>query len=228
MRIPFLRNWLKSDWGSRMTTHAAASAMRALVWSLKMTWVDRTPMDTLYAQNQPFIFAYWHADLVVAARVGVEELARKQIVLMTSNSRDGRIIGDIMARQGMTIVSGSSRRGGMEALMGLAKNLRAGMNGSIAVDGPRGPRREVKEGIIRLAQMTGHPILPSAIGYRRCYTTSSWDRLRIPLPFTSSSVICGDPIFIGKEVSRDMTGQLADSLGETLAQLRQRLPYDRD
>jgi hypothetical protein len=41
-------------------------------------------------------------------------------------------------------------------------------------------------------------------------------------------VLCGDPIFIGKEVSREATGHLAARLGETLAELRQRLPYDRD
>jgi hypothetical protein len=193
-----------------------------------MRWIDREPMDQLYATGQPFIFAYWHSDLVLASRVGVEEQKRRPIVLMSSNSRDGRIIGDIMARQGMTIVSGSSRRGGYEAFLGLAKNLRAGMNGSVAVDGPRGPRREVKEGIIRLAQMTGHAILPCAVGYQRCFLMRSWDILRVPYPFTSGAVVCGDPIFIDRGLAKDEIPFAAESLKQVLIDLRQKLPYDRE
>ncbi len=227
-RRGLIRRIRKSEWGKRITVELACTGIQRLVRSLKMTWIGRDIIERLYETNQPFIFAYWHSDLVLACRIGIEELARRQIVVITSNSRDGQIVGENLARQGMTVVWGSSKRGGVEAFLAMAKQLRSGLNGSIAVDGPRGPRREAKEGVIRLAQFSGHAILPCAIGYKHCITCKSWDRLRIPLPFTESVVICGEPMFIDPGLDRASLAEPTARLAQTLMDLRQQLPYDRD
>ena len=206
----------------------ACFGIQRLGRSLKLTWIDRSPIEHLYETNQPFIFSYWHSDLIMACRIGIEELARRNLVVITSTSRDGQIVGEHLARQGMTVVWGSSRRGGVEAFLNMAKQLRSGMNGSIAVDGPRGPRREVKEGVIRLAQLTGHAILPCAIGYKRRITFSSWDRLRIPLPFTESVAICGEPMYVDASINRRDLSEPIAKLTQALMDLRQKLPYDKD
>ncbi len=227
-RRGLFRRIRKSEWGRRVTIELACFGIQRLVRSLKMTWIDRSPMEQLYETGQPFIFAYWHSDLILACRIGIEELARRKIVVITSTSRDGEIVGHNLARQGMSVVWGSSRRGGVEAFLSMAKQLRSGMNGSIAVDGPRGPRREVKEGVVRLAQLTGHAILPCAIGYKHCKTFNSWDRLRIPFPFTESSVICGEPIYIDSNIDRRNLAEPTARLAQALMDLRQKLPYDKD
>jgi lysophospholipid acyltransferase (LPLAT)-like uncharacterized protein len=227
-RRGLFRRIRKSEWGRRVTVDLACFGIQRLVRSLKMIWIDRNHIEHLYETNQPFIFAYWHSDLILACRIGIEELARRKIVVITSTSRDGQIVGENLARQGMEVVWGSSRRGGVEAFLNMAKQLRSGLNGSIAVDGPRGPRREVKEGVIRLAQITGHAIIPCAIGYKRCVTFSSWDRLRIPFPFTETSVICGEPQFVDAGIDRRNLAEPTSRLAQALVDLRQRLPYDRD
>lgn len=227
-RRGFFRRIRKSKWGRRVTLELACFGIQRLGRSLKLTWIDRSHIEHLYETNQPFIFSYWHSDLIMACRIGIEELARRNIVVITSTSRDGQIVGEHLARQGMTVVWGSSRRGGVEAFLNMAKQLRSGMNGSIAVDGPRGPRREVKEGVIRLAQLTGHAIVPCAVGYKRRITFSSWDRLRIPLPFTESVVICGEPMYVDAGIDRRNLSEPIAQLTQALMDLRQRLPYDRD
>lgn len=227
-RKGIIRRIRRSKWGRRVTVELACIGIQRLVRSLKMIWIDREPMERLYAEGKPFIFAYWHSDLMLASRIGIEELARRDIVVISSSSRDGQIIGENLARQGMLVVWGSSRRGGVEAFLAMAKKLRAGLNGSIAVDGPRGPRREVKEGVIRLAQLTGHAILPCSVGYKHCVTFNSWDKLRIPLPYTESVAICGEPMYVDPGLGHHDLSEPTARLAQALVDLRQRLPYDRD
>lgn len=223
-----LRRFRRSSFGRSVVTHMAVLGVRALVSTLRMTWVDRTPLERLYTDRIPFIFAYWHQDLVLATRLGGEETRRQPIVVMTSPSRDGQVVGEIMGRQGLTVIHGSSKRGGYEAFFGLVKHMRTGMNASIAVDGPRGPHREVKEGVIRLAQMTGHVILPCAIGYERRVEFRSWDRLRVPFPFSRAAAACSQPISIPRDLDREEVPQTAAELKRILMETRKQLPYNQD
>ena len=49
-------------------------------------------------------------------------------------------------------------KGGTNAFLKMVKSIRKGESVSIIFpDGPRGPREKVKEGIIKLAQVTGAP-----------------------------------------------------------------------
>jgi lysophospholipid acyltransferase (LPLAT)-like uncharacterized protein len=205
-----------------------AAGLNGLNRSVRLQWIDRQPMEDFYATDRPFIFANWHSDLIMALRIGLEELQRHPIVVMVSPSRDGLMMADFLGGGGMTVVRASSKRDGMEGFMAFARKLRSGMNGSLAVDGPRGPRRVVKNGVIRLSQMTGVPIIPFAVGYRRKITIASWDRLRIPLPFTAASAVCGTPIHINRRLSIEESDIEAEKLGRILVDLRGRLPYDQE
>jgi lysophospholipid acyltransferase (LPLAT)-like uncharacterized protein len=222
------RRFRKSRFGTWLVTSLVKWGVRGLNGTLRLKWIDREIMDDLYRTKRNFIFAYWHSDLILASRVGIEELARHPIVVMTSQSRDGLLIAELLGSQGMKVILGSTKRGGMEAFMGFVRSLRSGMNGSIAVDGPRGPRREVKDGVIRLAQMSGAVILPCAVGYRRKVTLNSWDLLRVPIPFTQASVICDQPISIPPRLTEEEARSAATALQKTLVDLRKRLPFDRE
>ncbi|WP_423246900.1 DUF374 domain-containing protein [Spectribacter hydrogenoxidans] len=58
---------------------------------------------------------------------------------------------------------GSSSRGGARGLKGLIRLCRGGHNVSIAVDGPRGPRHQVKPGVFPIARLSGGVIVPVGI-----------------------------------------------------------------
>ena len=183
-------------------------------------------MDSLYARKQNFIFTYWHSDLILATRIGAEELKHHPIVVMASPSRDGAMIAENMASQGLTVVRGSSGRGGATAFRSFAKHLRSGMNGSMAVDGPKGPRLQVKVGAIRLSQMTGVPVVPFAIAYKKRWVTRSWDRLRIPHPYSKAIAICGEPLYFPRQMTPEEVEEAALRYRQVLIGLRQRLPWD--
>ena len=77
-----------------------------------------------------------------------------------------------------------------------------GYDAAVAVDGPRGPIYEVKSGVLKLAQQTGYPIvLGVASAKRRFIFKKAWNQCYLPLPFTRSVVIYGEPIPVPKDCS---------------------------
>ena len=82
---------------------------------------------------------------------------------MYSRSAFGRLMDFVLRKFGARTVAGSSSRGGMSALKGLIRCCRDGCNASMTVDGPRGPRLEVKPGVIQLARLSGGLIVPVGV-----------------------------------------------------------------
>jgi lysophospholipid acyltransferase (LPLAT)-like uncharacterized protein len=66
--------------------------------------------------------------------------------------------------------------------------LRSGATIAVLTDGPRGPARESKGGIMHVARMTGIPVVPIAFSAKPCIRFGSWDRMILPLPF--ARVVC--------------------------------------
>ena len=81
----------------------------------------------------------------------------------------------------------------MKALLAAARRMReSGICGCVTVDGPRGPRHEVKEGAIFLAARADAPIVPIRLFMERRKVFKSWDRFQLPLPFSRVSMVCAD------------------------------------
>jgi len=100
----------------------------------------------------------------------------------------------------MGVCRGSSSRGAVAAARELLEALHAGFDVAVTCDGPKGPAREVKAGILYLAQKTGLPILPIACAVsRRLEFSRSWDRFHVPLPFSRAVVRHGPPVLVGPE-----------------------------
>ena len=59
----------------------------------------------------------------------------------------------------MKIIYGSSKKG-VSAFIKMIKAIENGESIAITPDGPKGPKEIVKDGIIKLAQTTGAPIVP--------------------------------------------------------------------
>ena len=84
--------------------------------------------------------------------------------VMISRSRDGEMIADVYRRLNFRPVRGSSSSGGREALAAMVADLSTNPFAVHAVDGPRGL---IKAGIIRMAQLSGAPIIPVYISVNR-------------------------------------------------------------
>jgi lysophospholipid acyltransferase (LPLAT)-like uncharacterized protein len=138
------------------------------------------------------IYTFWH-DRIFA---GAYFFRGRRIVIMTSQSFDGEYIARFIRRLGYGAVRGSSTRGGVGALVELARLVRRGCPAGFSIDGPRGPRHVAKMGAVLLAKKTGQAVLPFGVNAERFWSLKSWDRMQIPKPFARVHVRFAPPIFV--------------------------------
>lgn len=157
----------------------------------------------------PRIIIFWHRYLLYMMfhfrHVGAHPLV--------SLSKDGELISSISRRFGMKPIRGSSSRGGARALLELIDLARKD-SGDILItaDGPKGPLREVKPGLVKLAQKSGAPLIPVCWRASRSWVLSkSWDRFVIPKPFSRIDLFFGDPIDL-HDLNEENTTEVMKSL----------------
>jgi lysophospholipid acyltransferase (LPLAT)-like uncharacterized protein len=97
---------------------------------------------------------------------------------------------------GIQLVRGSSSKGGASAIRELLR-LPANTHLVLTPDGPRGPRRQAKVGLVFLASHSGRRIVPTAFSAARYWKIPGrWTDLMIPKPFSSVYALSGEPIFV--------------------------------
>ena len=110
-----------------------------------------------------YILAFWHAHLLLM----LHSRYRRPITVMISQSRDGEYIARVFDHYDVESARGSSTRGGSSALREMIRAARAGRNIVFTPDGPKGPARTVKDGVVVAAQATGLPIVPIAFAAKK-------------------------------------------------------------
>ena len=88
---------------------------------------------------------------------------QKTIYMLISQHRDGQLIARTVGHFGIKTAAGSSSRGGARALRTMVKALSKGEYVGITPDGPRGPRRRARDGIVRVARLFGVPVIPAPV-----------------------------------------------------------------
>jgi lysophospholipid acyltransferase (LPLAT)-like uncharacterized protein len=111
------------------------------------------------------------------------------------------------------LVLGSTGHDGRRAADKLVSLLQDGYSTLIAPDGPSGPARTLKKGVLHMALQSGVPIIPLRISASRCFRSSSWDRKMQPLPFTTINVAVGSPIVVTTNTFDETFEALTHALG---------------
>lgn len=175
------------------------------------------PVWELLRAGKAVIFAFWHNRFVMMPYIYCSYFRKERIAVIVSQSRDGELVGRFIQRFGLHPVRGSSSRGGLTALLNLARNLKGGWDVAVTPDGPRGPRYQVQDGIVALASITGAPIVPVSYSSNlQLLFRKSWDHMRLPLLFARISVVFSPPILIEKGISKKKRLVLLQELGERL------------
>jgi lysophospholipid acyltransferase (LPLAT)-like uncharacterized protein len=141
--------------------------------------------------DAPRVMAFWHGrqwPLFAYRR-------RRPTVVLVSCSRDGSLQARALAAQGLTVVRGSSSRGGARGLVGVVRRLRDGLDAAFAVDGPKGPLGVVKGGVVTAARAAGAWLVPVGAAVERgLVLRRAWDHYLIAWPFSRVSIVMGAPI----------------------------------
>ena len=191
---------IRQEWWSRPLGH--------LVWFLItlvcMTLRKRVLGDPQIVQGKQAIVAIWHNRIFTPCYF-YRYVIRGQVKMsmLTSASKDGAMLAAVAEDYGMSTVRGSSARRGAEGFMDMVRELQSGKSMCITPDGPKGPVYACRPGIIKLASLSGMPIVPIRIHYSCCYRVDSWDRFFVPLPFSKVTLELGNPLAIPEKLDAD-------------------------
>lgn len=128
------------------------------------------------------ILAVWHQRIFAGVYIPIR--LKRPISIMISQSRDGDFAANIAKRLGVNPVRGSSSRGGRQALREMIDAVIRDQIAGHVVDGPSGPSRVIKPGLISMAQWSGAAICPTYVLYENAWIFNSWDRFMVPKLFS--------------------------------------------
>lgn len=171
---------------------------------------------------EPCIYAMWHAHQCCVH--GLKNRAKTNVLI--SRSKDGEVIAQVVGKWGFKLIRGSKgKKGAVEASMQMIEALKNGENCAMMIDGPRGPAKIAKDGVIKIAKLAGVPIVP-IYWYSSNFNFAklpSWDGLRMPILDVRLINLYGKPIYVGEN---DDEEEARLKLQASLEDLERRAPEE--
>jgi lysophospholipid acyltransferase (LPLAT)-like uncharacterized protein len=165
---------------------------------------------------RPVVASFWHNCIIPATWVCRDYGIR----VMSSNSYDGEYMGRIILKFGFVPIKGSSTRNAVRALLGMRRALDDGWTVSFSIDGPRGPRYQVKPGPVALARSSGKPLAVLHLAVENAWVLNTWDRLMIPKPFSRVLVRIGKKIYVPPDATDEDLARYTAELQSSLDRVR--------
>jgi len=175
--------WLLAQW------------MRFCFATIRWTHQNEGVAETVWAQGGGVLCAFWHSRIGLSPACWPLDRAQPAKALI-SLSPDGQFIAKAVALQGIPAVRGSSAnkdkadraKGGTQALRDGLKQLKIGAL-AITPDGPRGPARQMAEGLPLMAKLSKAPVLFIGMSCKPAIRLNSWDKAVLPLPFGKGAIV---------------------------------------
>jgi len=201
----------------RIIPGAGLTAVRLLSATYRVRLMTPENEQAALQGHSGLIYASWHQRFFP----GITFFStRRPIAIIVSKSLDGEMIARVVKSLGWHPVRGSSSRGGKQALSEIKQLGTTGFRVGHIVDGPRGPFGVIKPGLIRIAQFTGMPIVPTITSAQhRWVFTKSWDRFMVPKPFSRVIIRFGEPIFVPEKLDAQTFEAHRLSVEQILARL---------
>jgi lysophospholipid acyltransferase (LPLAT)-like uncharacterized protein len=186
LRIPFVQEIL-----SRLL----AAWMQFCFATIRWTHENEVVAEQVWAKGGGVLCTFWHSRIGLSPVCWPLDRAQSAKALI-SLSPDGQFIAKAVALQGFPAVRGSSAnkdhvdraKGGTQALRDGLKQLKIGAL-AVTPDGPRGPVREMAEGMPLMAKISGVPVLFIGMSCNPAIRLNSWDKALLPLPFGKGAIV---------------------------------------
>jgi lysophospholipid acyltransferase (LPLAT)-like uncharacterized protein len=205
---------IRQQWLIQFLGLAGALLVKLWIGTLRRRhyFVDPKLDPRLPGNTTRCLYAFWHENILLPAC----DFGRAHIHVLISQHQDGELIAQICRHLRFGLIRGSTTRGGVEAVRQM---MRTGKNAHLAItpDGPRGPRRQVHSGLVRLAANTGMPIVPAGIAYQRPWRLKSWDKFALPRPWSVAICIIATPIFVPADADKEQLEAYRQQVEETFA-----------
>ena len=186
LRNPIIQTsmaWILSEW------------MRFCYATIRWEYENEQVAEEVWAEGGGVLCAFWHSRLALAAACWPMKRAQP-VKGLVSLSADGEFFARAVGRLGIPAVRGSSSnkdkvkqaKGGTQALRDGLKQLKVG-GLALTPDGPRGPARQMAEGLPLMAKISGAPVLFIGLSCKPAIRLNSWDKAIVPLPFGRGAIV---------------------------------------
>lgn len=156
------------------------------------------------ASNGKCALILWHDKLGIAAALLKKYAPQLQYLAVVSNSRDGRILGQLATSYqqcGALFVPHNARDIALRQMTTALKDGRLIL--IVTPDGPRGPKYRLKPGIAVAAINTGAAVVPLSWSSSRSWQLPTWDKMSFPKPFSTIDVNFGAPLTFPQSIDVD-------------------------
>lgn len=170
----------------------------AKTWRYKL--VNRQVYDQLYKNNKKVVMAIWHDSILPCTFLHRHE----GMVTIASDSKDGALITYALNKWGFHVARGSSTRGGVKAALKAVKlSSEYKTPCAVTVDGPKGPRHQVKDGAIFIGKKLDKVIVIGLMSCKKYKRFNSWDKFILPLPFAEITITYSNPIYLSDSMEKE-------------------------
>jgi lysophospholipid acyltransferase (LPLAT)-like uncharacterized protein len=143
------------------------------------------------------IGCFWHGRMLAMPQYwGRHWSDRLPLKMLISQHRDGQLVAWAIEYLGYQTITGSTNKGGAQALREIVRAVKSGISVAITPDGPKGPRMRAAPGVITAARFANAPILPITFSAWPSRTLGTWDKFLVVLPFARGVVLVGEPILV--------------------------------
>lgn len=181
----------------------ASAILKGLYSTNKIFVKGRKNYKSLLNNNKPAILSIWHSQLLSI----VYDLRKLPINAIAGTHRDAHLISSVATKWGWNMIRGSSKEKGEVAYKAMVSSLKKGELVFITPDGPTGPPRIPKPGIIRASQFTGAGIIPVSVHSTLRWGFTNWDTFYLEKPFGKIFIEYGKPIYFNKNSQIDTCSQ---------------------
>lgn len=209
----------------RLSNEGTVKILGSLIYGIFKIQSYMTEMVPINAPKENCLYAIWHAHQLSVH--SMKDNNNGKLNVMISHSRDGKIVAKITEKWGIKVIRASyHRKGCISGSKELVDSLQAGECGAIMVDGPRGPKEVVKDGVIKLAKMAKKPIVPTYMysTNKTLLTLPGWDGLRVPFFITKAIVLHGEPIFVKEDATDEEIELYRQEVQKSMDTLKEQAP----
>lgn len=147
------------------------------------------------ATQEKCILMLWHNRLALIPFILSRYTPHLHYAALISGSRDGDILSTIAHSYQNAKTIRVSHQARFQALREIVRHVEEQKHIVIMTpDGPRGPRYEIKPGIVLAALETQAHVVALNWEAKKYWEFKTWDRLRIPKPFTRIQVTFNSPV----------------------------------
>ncbi|MBS0660567.1 MAG: lysophospholipid acyltransferase family protein [Verrucomicrobia bacterium] len=186
----------------RLLGGTAAGFVRGICRTLKYEVDDRAGLRER-APHDPVVWMFWHNRLLQVPYMRARVLPRPGGAAMTSTSKDGAWVAELLQRFGIQAIRGSPSRRSLGAIKEILAVLKRGEDIGITPDGSRGPKYHLKAGVVTIGQISRCELMPFSPEYERYWELKTWDNFRIPKPFSKVRLVLGPCLRVPREIESE-------------------------